>query len=346
MAAVSEQRRTRWRALRQPHLAAVLSGLFVAVVMPSLFLSPGQRAASGAGLPESVVGSQTVSSGALPGQGTPRDIVLQAGPGTPAGDSRVVRMTIAGRERGYLLLPTLGPSTGGPRGLVVVLHQDIGSARAVSQGLGLDQLRRSGIALAYPAGVGGSWNAGLCCGVAQRQGVDDVAFVNAVLDDASRRSNVDSAHRALVGYSGGGMLAYRIMCSPHRPLAAVVEVSGSLEAPCGAGVTLPPLLSLHGELDGTVGLTKSIQVTHLGMAPRSVTSTLALVTEAAGCGARRTADGDSAEVISWVDCRGGSTIDVQIVRGAGHGWDDIGAAQRAVPYLLRRLRSVERGSSR
>ncbi len=312
------------------------------VVAVPLLLGPQQSGPAAAGESPSTlaVGSQTVSgSSVLPGQRTPDGLAHQAGPGTPAGDSRVVKMTVGGRERGYLLLPALGAAAGKPAGLVVVLHQDIGSARAVAEGLGLDALRRSGLALAYPAGVGGSWNAGLCCGAAQRQGVDDVAFVNAVLDDATTRTHVDPSRRGLVGYSGGGMLAYRLMCSAHRPLAVVVEVSGSLEAPCVPGVRLPDLLSVHGELDGTVGLTKSIKVTHLGMAPRSVASTLTLVTQAAGCGGRRTADTDGARLVSWGGCHGGSTVDVQVVRGAGHGWDDLGAAGRAIPFLLERLRA-------
>ena len=323
---------------RRGRLLLAVAAAALAVAGALLLVPSGERVGGSPAGSSTLAGSQTVSgSSVLPGQRTPDGIALQAGPGTPAGDSRVIRMSVAGRERGYLLLPALGTAAGTPRALVVVLHQDIGSARAVSEGLGLDALRRKGIALAYPAGVGGSWNAGLCCGVAQRQGVDDLAFVNAVLDDASRRTKVGPDRRGLVGYSGGGMLAYRVMCSPHQPLAVVVEVSGSLEVPCAPGSRLPDLLSLHGELDGTVGLTKSIRVTHLGMAPRSVASTLTLVTEAAGCGVRRTADAQGARLVTWVGCRGGSSIDVQVVRGAGHGWDDIGAAARAMPYLMERL---------
>lgn len=343
--------RARWRQDGQPVLVLALTAAVTLLVAIPLLFSPAGSAADapsttaqvGSALSagsQSGSASQSVSSSSsssLPGQKTPTDITLQAGPGTPAGDSRVVRMSVAGLERGYLLVPALGSYANHPRGLLVVLHQDIGSARAVAEGLGLDALRRSGVALAYPAGVGGSWNAGLCCGVAQRQDVDDVAFINAVLDDASRRTHVGITRRALLGYSGGGMLAYRVMCSPHRPLAIVVEVSGSLEVPCLTGVQLPDLLSIHGELDGTVGLTKAIRVTHLGMAPRSVADTLSTVTTAAGCRGRTTADGVGVRLVDWTGCRGGSTIAVQVVRGAGHGWDDLDAAARVMPYLLERL---------
>jgi polyhydroxybutyrate depolymerase len=274
---------------------------------------------------------------ALPGQRTPQGIELQAGPGTPAGDSRVVRMKLGGLERGYLLLPAIGLRAGAPSALLVVLHQDVGSARAVAQGLGLDPLRRQGVALAYPAGVGGSWNAGTCCGAAKVAGVDDVAFVDAVFEDVGRRLKIDPRRRGLLGYSGGGMLTYRVLCQGHPDLAVAVEVSGSLEAVCPPDVTLPDMLSIHGALDGTVGLSKPIHVTHLRMTPRTVLSTLSTMTWLAGCGNRTNSDLDGVRHLHWSSCRGGSSLDVEIVAGAGHGWDDIGAADRAMPFLVKRL---------
>jgi len=315
-------------------LAATLCvGFFVAV--PSLTAPPRVPPAHG-----TVVSSSVVTRGStipLPGQGTPHGIELQVGPGTPAGDSRVVRMKLGGRERGYLLLPAVGLAPGTPSALLVVLHQDVGSARAVAQGLGLDPLRRQGVALAYPAGVAGSWNAGTCCGQAKNAGVDDVQFVDAVFDDVGRRLNIDPRRRALLGYSGGGMLTYRVLCQGHPDLVAAVEVSGSLEAVCPPTVALPDMLSIHGALDGTIGLSKPIRVTRLGITPRTVLSTLSTMTWLAGCGDRTSHDADGVRYLHWSACRGGSSLDVQIVAGAGHGWDDIGAADRAMPFLVQRL---------
>ncbi|MDT7573545.1 MAG: polyhydroxybutyrate depolymerase [Actinomycetota bacterium] len=322
-------------SLWQPALTLLLTLLVAAfvVVPPALSTSDVTAAATTAADAASSAVQTTGRSLALPGQGSPGDLAPVAGPGMPAGDSRVVRLTVAGRERGYLLLPALGLAPRQLAALVVVLHQDVGSAQAVAEGLGLDSLRRRGVTLAYPAGVGGSWNAGGCCGVAKDQGVDDVAFVDAVLDDVGRHVPIDLHRRALVGYSGGGMLAYRVLCRAHPELVAAVEVSGSLEAHCPSTVVLPDLLSVHGAKDGTVGLTRSIRVTHLGMSPRSVQSTLGLMTAQAKCGRRTTKDEPGVRHVHWRDCRGGSTIDLQIVAGAGHGWESVQGAKRAMPFL-------------
>ena len=281
----------------------------------------------------------------LPGQPLRPGILLRAGPGTPAGDAQVVRLRVGNRPRGYLLLPPLGWPTTEPAGLLVVLHQDAGSALAVADALGLDRLRRSGIALAYPAGIDGSWNAGDCCGIAKAERVDDVAFVNAVLDDAGSRLPIDPLRRGLLGYSGGGMLAYRVLCQSHPELAAAVEVSGSLESDCARVLQLPDLLSVHGALDGTVGLTKPVFVRHLRISPRTVASTLRMLAGRAGCGTRNIRDGGGTRLLRWPHCRGGSTVQAQIVQAAGHGWDDIGAADRVVPFLLARLAPTGRRTS-
>jgi poly(3-hydroxybutyrate) depolymerase len=133
------------------------------------------------------------------------------------------------------------------------------------------------------------------------------------------------------------MLAYRVLCRAHPSLAAAVEVSGSLEAHCPSTVALPDLLSVHGAKDGTVGLTRPIRVTHLGMSPRPVTSTLNLITRQAGCGRRTTSNGEGVRFVHWAGCRSGSTVDLQIVAGAGHGWESVSGAARAIPFLEAQL---------
>ncbi len=269
----------------------------------------------------------------------PGDPVRMTGPGTPAGDSRVVDVTVGDELRSYFLLPALNLPPGTPASLLVVLHQDVGSAREMSVGLGLDDLRKRGVTLAYPSGVGGSWNAGGCCGVALAQGVDDVGFVNRVLDDVGQHTPIDPDRRALLGYSGGGMLAYRVLCGEHPPLVAAVEVNGSLEHRCAGRLRLPDLLAVHGEKDGSIDLLASHHVTHLRMAPRSVTSTLATITERAGCGPQVRSRTNGIGVWTSRGCRRGprrgeTTVQAHIVPDAGHGWADVGGAARASVFLL------------
>ena len=297
---------------------------------------PASAAESTTGADLSAPNAKTVLPAVLPPSPGPGPINV-TGPGTPEGDSSFIDLPMNGSPRGYFLLPALGLKKDEPAALLVVLHQDVSSGREISKDLGLDGLRRQGITLAYPNGYGGSWNAGACCGVAARQGIDDVGFVTAVLNDVGRHTSIDPERRALLGYSGGGMLAYRLLCRPHPDLVAAVEIGGSLESHCPNGTELPDLLSIHGAKDGSVGLTQARFVTHLGMAPRSVTSTLSLVAGQAGCAARTDREINGIDVWTFPTCRGGSTIQAQIVPEAGHGWADVGGAARASAFLVPKL---------
>ncbi len=325
-------RSTRRRVLRSSRrrglYAALLTGVAVlaalAVTVPFLLSTPAVSA--------------NPAPPPSPKPAAPRvvDVSGPVGPGTPHGDSQRITLEVGGLERAYFLLPALGVPAGEPSSLLVVLHQDVSSGREIAVDLGLDSLRRHGVTLAYPDGFGGSWNAGGCCGTAAEEQVDDVGFVMAVFDDVSRRTRIDESRRGLLGYSGGGMLAYRLMCREHADLAAVVEVNGSLEAHCRSGLTLPDVLAIHGEKDGSVGLTTSRFVNHLHMRPRPVVSTLDVVTRQAGCGERRSRKVGGVQRWRW-DCRDGGTLEAQIVPDAGHGWADVGGAQRALTWLLPRL---------
>jgi polyhydroxybutyrate depolymerase len=326
----------RRRALRGPRRLSLRASLVAAVAV---------LAALAATLPFLLTASPSVSAASprtdAPAPVQPKPIPLEpgevVGPGTPRGDSQRITLEVGGLERSYFLLPALGLAPGEEASLLVVLHQDVSSGREIAVDLGLDEMRRHGVTLAYPDGFGGSWNSGACCGIAAEKDVDDVGFVMEVLEDVGRRTTIDRQRRALLGYSGGGMLAYRLMCRERPDLMAVVEINGSLESHCDNGLELPDVLAVHGEKDGSVGLTASRFVNHLHMSPRPVVSTLTTVTGQAGCGEKRTAVENDVEVWRWEGCRGGGSVEAQIVPDAGHGWADVGGAERALAWLLPRL---------
>jgi polyhydroxybutyrate depolymerase len=71
------------------------------------------------------------------------------------------------------------------------------------------------------------WNSGDCCGSAQWNGVDDVGFLLAVLDDVSERTTVDATRVYATGLSNGAMMAYRLAAEASDRIAAIAPVAGS-----------------------------------------------------------------------------------------------------------------------
>ena len=256
----------------------------------------------------------------------------------PSGDgSRTVALQVDGRSRTYLLEPALAVPHGKEAALVAVLHQEGGTPEGVAKETALQELRKAGATLVYPAGVDHSCDAGKCCGVPSRQGVDDVRFLDAVFADAARRTSVDPRREALVGYSSGGMLTYHYVCARPGRLAVAVVVSGSLESPCDAGLTVPDVLTVHGKADGTIGLNRPIFISKLGLAPRPAASTLNILTTSAGCSKGVTTHSLGAEVRRWEGCRGGSSVEALLIPDAGHGWGNLDASRRTLAFLRLKL---------
>lgn len=102
-----------------------------------------------------------------------------------------------------------------PRPLVLALHGTGGDARRLHALLGgvLEREAASrGWLVAYPEAVQGVWNdcRKAADSPARAAGVDDVAFLRAVVDRLTRERRADPERVYLLGYSGGGHMAYRV----------------------------------------------------------------------------------------------------------------------------------------
>jgi polyhydroxybutyrate depolymerase len=134
----------------------------------------------------------------------------------------------------------------------VVLHGGYGSAGQAEQAYGWDELAdRHGFLVAYPDGVGRSWNAGWCCGPAHIHDVDDVGFVGELIADISAGDSVDLRRVFAAGVSNGAMLAYRIACESPGLLAAIGAVAGTMVCECPRPGPVS-LLHIHGLEDRNV----------------------------------------------------------------------------------------------
>lgn len=134
--------------------------------------------------------------------------------------------------------------------VVVALHGYTAGPDQMRTRLGGDAwVDELGATVVYPTGLGErpSWNAGGCCGSAARSDVDDVGFVARTIA-ALRQQGADRV--ALVGYSNGGMLAYRVACERPDLVDAVAVVNATITtAECEGEFEA---LHLHGEVDNAV----------------------------------------------------------------------------------------------
>jgi polyhydroxybutyrate depolymerase len=224
-----------------------------------------------------------------------------------------------------------------PLPVVIAFHGGGGNAPVFEGASGLNgPADARGFVVLYPDGTGRldsrllTWNAGLCCGSAQREGVDDTGFVWAMLAELARDLDLDRTRVYAVGHSNGGMMAYRLAASAPQRIAAIVSVAGpDMTESAGSGPPVP-VLHIHS-LDDPRAMYAGGIPTLMGLASdpvkfRSVDDTLARWRERDGCSGtgqvvdERKRESHTAELVDFGPCAGGSTVMLWRLHGPGHGW--------------------------
>ena len=85
-------------------------------------------------------------------------------------------------------------------------------------------------------------------GEVSQQGVDDVAFLRAVVDDATRKAPVDHRRVFVAGMSNGAMMALRMACQT-SVFRGAASVAGTLVTSCDQPASV---LQIHGTADRNV----------------------------------------------------------------------------------------------
>jgi polyhydroxybutyrate depolymerase len=89
-------------------------------------------------------------------------------------------------------------------------------------------------------------------------GVDDVGFINALLDTIITKYNVDQNRVYSTGMSNGGFMSYDLACKLGHRIAAIASVTGSMVeshlADCQPSHPMP-VMEIHGTVDATVPYT-------------------------------------------------------------------------------------------
>ncbi len=149
---------------------------------------------------------------------------------------------------------TLPPATSPrPFPLVVALHSLANDGHEPQAEWGIDALAASaGVAVAYPDGLDTSWDAGTCCGQAAADHIDDVGWLRALISDLEQHYPIDRHRVILVGFSNGGMLAYRYACEHAAEIAGIAVVAASLQTTDCTPAAPVGVVAVHGQLDERV----------------------------------------------------------------------------------------------
>lgn len=245
------------------------------------------------------------------------------------------KLSVDGRERTYTLVV---PDDAGGRSawpVIVAFHP------AAARGDWMFERTRlhaapggANFVVAYPDGFYPTWNAGDCCGRANRAEIDDVAFFRAMLRDIASLVPIrDKAY--LAGFSNGARMVYHLMCTTPDLVAAGVAVGATRDMTSCKSSRIP-LLHIHGLEDkgspvegGRIGGMFGDDIGYMEPA-RTVAETVA---RRNGCNPDRTSEVDARSALGttctvWNACPGDADVMLCLVPEMGHAWPGAPAGLR------------------
>ena len=141
-----------------------------------------------------------------------------------------------------------------PTGLVVNLHAAGATGQDQAALTHYDAVSdANGFLVVYPDGIDLSWADGRGASVPDRQGIDDVGFITALVGKLVTDYGIDPGRVFATGLSAGTFMANRLACDRADVFAAVAPVAGTLGTNVGCNPSRPvSVFETHGTADPVV----------------------------------------------------------------------------------------------
>jgi polyhydroxybutyrate depolymerase len=258
----------------------------------------------------------------------------------PAGSDVGGTLQVGSLARSYVLHLPPESSRLRPTPLVIAFHGAGITATRMSEITHLTTVADlHGFAVSFPQGVRNSWAVPGFDSPALQSGVDDVAFVRALLGAVGSQYQLDTSRVVATGLSNGAVLTQLLGCSMADRLIGIVPVAGPMVRQTATGC-LPSqrisVLEIQGTddpfvaYDGSAGPNGSL----------SFTETLAMWARVDACaGAPVSAQlADTAHdttivtTVHYSDCASGTEVTGYSIKGGGHAWpggEPIGSVDQA-----------------
>jgi polyhydroxybutyrate depolymerase len=248
-------------------------------------------------------------------------------------------ITSNGLLREYDLYVPLGYNNDEPTPLVFDFHGLHANSELELKYSRMDLLAEEyNFIIVLPQGIKNSWNAGICCGYARNNNIDDVQFVSDLIDEISSEYCINPKRIFATGMSNGGFMSTHLACKLSDRIAAVAPVAG-IDLPEDCQSERPvPLLEFHGTHDIVVPFLGRSGFPIPGRARKwpDVWRTIQKWALMNGCSEELIHpyhNGD-ASCIAFKDCEEQAKVEFCLILGGGHTWPMGGVDICGVyPYL-------------
>lgn len=227
---------------------------------------------------------------------------------------------------------------GAPTPMLLALHGGGGNAdfQADDSKYGLiSKSEQAGFIAVFPSGYSplpngilATWNAGGCCGPAQKKNIDDVGFIRAVIARVERQANIDQRRVFATGMSNGAMMSWRLACEAPE-IRAIAPVEGTDNTASCRPVHAVAVIEFHAADDPDVPFNGGV-----GAGPSranfvSVPATQAkwVAIDHASPAAVRVLTVAGAHCDLHKPQRGGAPVELCVTDSGGHSWPGGGTQQ-------------------
>lgn len=178
----------------------------------------------------------------------------------------------------------------------------------------------------YPNGVSNYWNA-------FNYGVNDIKFIDSLIEKLSRDYSIDRTSVYSCGMSNGGFMSYAVACNLSSKIAAVASVTGSLSSWSEQHCLLAhkmPVMQIHGTADPIVNYqTGTISAGQGGLTGAGIeaclqfwkdTNNCLLISDTILVPDINTSDSSTAQLIRFRNCDDNSEVYFYKILNGGHTW--------------------------
>jgi len=261
-------------------------------------------------------------------------------PLNPVAGDYTQEIVVNGLKRSYLVHVSVNYNNKKPIPVVIMFHGAGGTGQVAMKETGWDKKADQENFLAvFPDGTRPdpskrarfrdnpqTWNDGsnrANVGATQRR-IDDIAFVNALIDDLISRFSVDQHRIYATGFSNGSSMAFRVGRELSNRIAAIAPASGSdwLDKPSiSRPISLLYITGTADSLNPMNGGEQKLLGRVIGKKP-SVQEQIQKWVEMLGCPRSHQVimDKDGVKGIAYGPCKEGSEVVYYTIEGMGHTW--------------------------
>jgi polyhydroxybutyrate depolymerase len=202
----------------------------------------------------------------------------------------------------------------------------------------------NGFIVVYPDGTGEqlgdkgirSWNGGQVgwctsgnCPISKISNVDDVSFINRLIDDVSSRYLINAKRVYLTGHSNGSQLAQRLACQLSNRITAVAVVAGHIAIDTCNPDSPVSVLQIYGTEDTlnpeNGGIAKiAFDIYSYEYSSEPVMKSVQTMAAANGCSANYSENNNllnkDLTIYTWPSCKNGVVVSSIRIKGASHAW--------------------------